>query len=300
MTKACTITANFSLNSYTVTFASNTGGTVNRTSQSVPYGTSITVSNNTVTTNGITTTATASSGYKFKDWTNGCGTTMPANNCTITATWNDVRPAIQSYTKSQCSTNASSASVVTKDLRDNKSYRIRYINGVCTMVDNLNFDLVSNMALSTSTTNVASNRTLASVETLYQDLSYHELRFVANNYGGFYNFAAVTAGTITGSSNTANVSQDICPANWRLPTNSEQQTIANATESAAIFSATTGGWVEYGGINFYHSLYGAWWSSTSIDADHRYAMSYSNSEKTLTPGSSFSLDYGVMVRCVRK
>ncbi len=84
ITAARTITANFSTNTYTVSFSAGTGGSVSQNAiYNVPYGSSISVSNNQVTINGTTVTATANAGYGFTSWTNASGTVT--GNKTITA-----------------------------------------------------------------------------------------------------------------------------------------------------------------------------------------------------------------------
>ena len=79
-----TITANFTPNTYTVSFSAGTGGSVSsNTISNVPYGSSITISDNTVTINGSIVTAIASSGYSFSSWTNATGSII--GDRTITA-----------------------------------------------------------------------------------------------------------------------------------------------------------------------------------------------------------------------
>ena len=97
-------TANWSLNTYTVTIVSNNAeyGTVSPASvASVPYGTTITTSTNTISVNGTTVTATPTAStaeytYAFSSWTNGTATvtgalTVTANfsrtTNTYTVTW---------------------------------------------------------------------------------------------------------------------------------------------------------------------------------------------------------------------
>lgn len=308
----CTITANFSKN-YTITFTSNTGGTVNRTTQSVPYGTAITVSGNSVKTNGVTTTATASSGYKFKSWTNGCGSTMPANDCIITATWNKVE-LMQTYTASQCQANASSRAVTLEDSRDGKSYRIRYINGLCTMIDNLDFQITTGMTLTTANTNITANRTLGTVGSLTSGNSYDEMRILhssTSGYGTYYNYAAATLGTITGSSNSTEATQDICPKGWRLPaggntsTGYEQKLLTNNVfqtwQSIGTFDDSfkvAAGYYGNGSLGS-SGTYGLWWSSTAYDTTYRYYLLYDTSNG-LVSGINDYRSRGFSVRCVLK
>ena len=93
-----TITANFTatVNKYTVTFNVNDAryGSINKTSiTNVPYGSAVSISNNTLTINGTTVTATVETppdGYKnsFVEWTNAPATITSA--ITITATFSQV------------------------------------------------------------------------------------------------------------------------------------------------------------------------------------------------------------------
>ena len=86
-----TITANWSQNTYTVTIVSSNAeyGTVSPASvASVPYGTEITTSTNTINVNGTTVTATPTAAtaeytYTFDGWTNGTATVTGA--LTVTA-----------------------------------------------------------------------------------------------------------------------------------------------------------------------------------------------------------------------
>lgn len=310
----CTITANFTKRSFTISFTSNTGGTVNRSSQSVPYGTAITVNNTngTITTNGVTTTATASTGYKFAGWTNNCGTTMPASNCTITATWKQA--SMQSMTKSECQAKASSSPVTITDSRDGKSYRVKYINGLCTMIDNLDFQITTGMTLTTANTNITANRTLGTVGSLTSGNSYDEMRILhssTSGYGTYYNYAAATLGTITGSSNSTEATQDICPKGWRLPaggntsTGYEQKLLTNNVfqtwQSIGTFDDSfkvAAGYYFSGSLNLSGSR-GYWWSSTASNTASRYSLLYYTSNG-LRSGSYNNRYNGFSVRCVLK
>lgn len=81
-----TITANFTqtINEYTISFASEdlSYGSVDVSSIIADYGMPITVSNNTITIDGTTVTATAEDGFRFVEWT-----PAPAASVTGTATY---------------------------------------------------------------------------------------------------------------------------------------------------------------------------------------------------------------------
>ena len=111
-TSDVTLTANWTINKFTVTIATNNSsyGSVDKTSiADVPYGSAITVNGNKITINGTTVTATAKTitGYttKFKDWTNATGTITAAR--TITANFTST---INSYTLTANANNGTIAS----------------------------------------------------------------------------------------------------------------------------------------------------------------------------------------------
>ena len=111
-TSDVTLTANWTINKFTVTIATNnsTYGSVDKTSiADVPYGSAITVNGNKITINGTTVTATAKTitGYttKFVNWTNATGTITAAR--TITANF---ASTINSYT---LTANANNGTIAT-------------------------------------------------------------------------------------------------------------------------------------------------------------------------------------------
>ena len=85
VTEDLTITANFTQTGreYVITISATDGGSVDVTSITVAYGTSIFVKDNTLTINGKVITATANDGYKFVEWSGVVGTVN--GNITITA-----------------------------------------------------------------------------------------------------------------------------------------------------------------------------------------------------------------------
>ena len=310
----CTITANFTKNNYTITFSSNTGGTVNRTTQSVPYGTAITTSGSSIKVNGTVTMATANTGYAFSDWANDCGDTMPDSDCTITANWkipiNHLTEAssMQTLTTTQCSTSEDGATATLKDTRDNKTYTIAKINGLCTMTQNLNFNMASGMTLYPATTNVTTNKTITTVGSLTSGDSYDEPRILNSptaGYGTYYNYAAATAGAITGSSNRTTATEDVCPKGWRLPTLNEQSSIAGGsykwlTGNISIFSPVTAGKYVSGSLGGSGST-GYWWSSVADSTISRYQLGYYPSSGLFSGNGDNHRRYvGLSVRCVLK
>ena len=109
----------------------------------------------------------------------------------------------------------------------------------------------------------------------------------------WYNYAGATAGTIIDMSNYFTATYDICPKNWRLPTDSEQSGITNY---ATAFSPVCGG-------NYINGSYavattsGLWWSATASSTSDRCYLTY-NSGSLNTNGSGWRYR-GLYVRCVR-
>ena len=128
-----------------------------------------------------------------------------------------------------------------------------------------------------------------------------------------YNYYAATAGTITGSSNSASAIYDICPAGWRMPTgnsssgdwrtltyNSAYNT--NAKIRASIENggaAITFNGIFSSGVPSSMSTYGYYWSSTNYSTQSVYNM-YIYSSGSIYPTSSLYRYYGASIRCLVK
>ncbi|MBQ6043758.1 MAG: InlB B-repeat-containing protein [Clostridia bacterium] len=86
-TENVTLHAQWTQQKFTVTISAGSGGSVSPTSvANVPYGTTISVSSNTLTINGTTVTATANSNYEFDKWSVSNGATV-TSAMTITASF---------------------------------------------------------------------------------------------------------------------------------------------------------------------------------------------------------------------
>ena len=175
------------------------------------------------------------------------------------------------------------------DTRDNNVYQITNINGTIWMTQNLRF---TGTNLTPADSNVEANTTLSHSD-LSNGNSYTqaELHDGGDIYGAWYNYAAATAGTITGNSNTDNATQDICPAGWRLPSSEE---FSNITNNATEFNAITGGVYKNGSL--INNQFTTWWSSDVSDATHRYYLD--NNGTALNVYGDATRDLGYHVRCV--
>lgn len=311
---------------YVITYDANTTDTVSNmpaAQNSTTSATEITLSDKTP----------AREGYDFKGWCTVAPTTANPDTCTGTtfqpggtygidqtsenitvlyAIWKKQIIYIQDYSYAQCSTEAVDAPATVVDKRDNKEYTVRYINGICTMTQNLDFELTTGMTLSPDTTNVTMTRTLGTVGSLTAGDSYDEPRTAKNSNitgaGLHYNYAAATAGTITGSSNSTEATQDICPKGWRLPTLAEQTSITGtsqdnfSTTNVTAFNAVAAGFYFSGSLND-SGFGGLWWSSTADGNASRYSLFYDTtlglySGNIYYRGSSVR-NRGLSVRCVK-
>ena len=311
----------WSLTSYNVTVNFTGTGISSVTFTNSTYGdaTTVTASGNTTTLkHGVpyTITATISSGNEFVGWTtatNGTLSSTTTNPTTYTVTGSSTltvegksnKTYIQDFTTAQCSTLASSANYTVYDKRDEQDYTVRYINGACWMTQNLRF---TGTSLTTTDSNVTSNKTLT-----WRDLATNSgckststtgngMKFTCmktsddTSYGAWYNYSGATAGTITGSSNTTDASESICPKNWTLPANGTSAgQIGSVTSYKDAFSPVYGGYY-YGGSLYSASTGGYWWSATAYLTANRYHLTYSSGSLRTDSGSRCN---GLYVRCVR-
>ena len=240
-------------------------------------------------------------GYDFIGWYNATsgGTQVKdtsivsvANNQVLFATWQG-NPIIQDFTKAMCEAQASAGNVTVRDRRDNNDYTVRYINGNCWMTS----DLRITGTISATDSNFTGNNVNISAGDLTSGNSYDEPRTHTGTDGNgnptvWYNYAAATAKTITGSSNSTSATQDICPKSWRLPTSSEQSGITSYKDA---YSPVAGG--NYGGGSLFDTGYGSWWSATAYNSTVRYGLGYGGG--SLYTHSSYYRYNGIFVRCIR-
>ena len=237
------------------------------------------------------TTATSGSGTATNPWV---VTPPPApGQCTDTAT---------------CMQTSTTCDTTLTDARDGNTYTVATINGACWMTQNLRF---TDTSVSSATSNVTTDKTLTYYSLASADSSYSGHCDSTNSYnyacikdsgstttGVWYNYAAATAGTITGSSNNTDATEDICPAGWHLPaygsSASEAGSIRSITSYSSAFSPVTGGRYYNGSLGL--TGYGRWWSAPANTTTYRYYLNWSGSSLSTSSGYRY---YGYYVRCVR-
>ena len=221
-------------------------------------------------------------------------------------------PYMQNLTKADCQSQASSSDITVYDRRDGSDYTVRYINGACWMTQNLRIS----GTISSTDSNFSTNSTWnVHVSDLTAGNSYTEARshvadstdvsasssatggpYTVNQLGAWYNYCSASAGTVC-SQTQLDVSEDICPSGWHLPSyNASSDSISGIKSYSSAFSPIYGG-IYNGGSLLNTTGYGFWWSSTAYNASGQYTLGY-------IFGSLGASDYGnkgngLYVRCVR-
>lgn len=214
------------------------------------------------------------------------------------------------------------------DSRDTKNYTIVKIDDSLWMTKNLAIGCdgskelygsnISQKELSTNDTNSAISWTtptelLSTAANSSSSSGYDTPAMECDNtYGAWYNFAAASAGSITGSSNTDDAVFDICPTGWHLPTapNTTADTdlnliigndVSGYQDPSATFSAFRDPVLQSGGYYNGGTLregYGFWWSATAYSATYRYRLGYNMSTNQVTGDNRYYRFLGFHARCV--
>jgi len=151
-------------------------------------------------------------------------------------------PYMQNFTASQCDSMAQGDQIQLVDSRDSKTYWVGKLpDGNCWMTQNLDFDLSTSITLVPNSTNIADDwtpivstaTTISGYDTANGDTGksydpgnvyYEGTGSEHYHVGNYYQWSAATAGyTDTGES-----TQSICPKGWKLPNQSQFQTLINS------------------------------------------------------------------------
>ncbi|MDO4526544.1 MAG: FISUMP domain-containing protein, partial [Candidatus Saccharibacteria bacterium] len=203
---------------------------------------------------------------------------------------------------------AEGATATLRDQRDNQNYTVAKINGNLWMTRNLAIGCngsgssygssVSSKSLTSTYSNVSSSwstptalLSAASHDTEAADYTTPRMQ-CSSSYGAWYNYAAASAGTITGDSNNTDATKDICPAGWRLPTSSERGLVFSYSSA---FNPVAGGEYANGSL-IGTTTTGFWWSATAANTTLRHGTGWTGS----LLGSAGLYRYrGYYVRCIR-
>lgn len=297
-------------------FPANKWGYKKDSSDYIPFSSPTPLLENTVATNGDTTTLSFGSKIDYTQPSGAYKTTL-----IFTATTNPMVNYIQDLNPTLCTTTP----MTVVDKRDGQEYTVQRLqDGNCWMMTNLNLgattlttDLTSaNTNLSTTVTASTFNGWKKSTgSATYTAGEYIPVSGTDSTsqtpYGTLYNYCAASAGTICTSSNSLDASYDICPKGWRLPTggsSGEFQTLYNnssyntyAKMRAPISSggaafALAGLFSNAAPVN--QSSSGNYWSSTRNNNTNMYLL-YLNTS-SVTPADDYNRNSGYSIRCVMK
>ena len=197
------------------------------------------------------------------------------------------------------------------DKRDDSDYQITNINGSYWMTQNLRITHTTGQSVGTI---LAENSNFNSDITFNGDLTsgntytakrYHvpnetdlsTLGLTSDEVGVWYNYCAVSAGTVCNSSDTVDATQDICPAGWRLPTTEEQSMLIPYRDDLPLYFT---GYFSGGSLTSANSR-GYWWGSSANNATTQYSLRYMTSGGSTTFTSTTSNKrYGFSARCIKK
>ncbi len=294
---------------YTINYNSN-GGSGNMDSQTVCVDRNVVVLANGFTPPtpvaenqfAVWNTEADGSGYVYLAGQSVSNLASLDGSVTLYAQW--APKYMQDMTASMCQTVASDNPFTVYDRRDGNDYTIRYIEGACWMTQNLRITGTVNRQYSNFSTyenvNVCEND--LTVGNNYNEPRCHDSGNSTN--GVWYNYAAASAMTIVGSSNSTVATEDICPAGWSMPsydTNGSAGSINSLTNYSAAYSFNMVAGGDYKSGSNTHEDYGFLWSRHARNVNYR---------RVLIRRSSTNLDindnyddfyryYGYYIRCVR-
>ena len=328
----------FTASGYTTRTVSSSGGTA-----SLMYGVQYTTTMNFSSGNEFSSWALNSSSYGTLSSTSTNPTyftpNTSSNSAIITATGkasavtfdqafaNAGKSKQSGYYKMQ-DASSSICSAVTQgqtgrliDTRDSNVYYVgKLADNKCWMLDNLRLGSTSTIALTTANSNTKSNFTLpagitssfnsytaAQINVAYKNNTTTSYGSGSGKIGVYYNYCAVSAGTVCAYEYFDKASYDICPKGWRMPTggsSGEYQALytaysSNPTNFKDALSTPLSG-------DFYNSSQrslgsnGYFWSSTNNGSTDfaMYGLYVDSSD--VNPRYSHGRDGGYSVRCVAK
>ena len=244
---------------YTLTIAASDGGTVSPSVGAHTYddGTSVTV------------TASANTGYTFKNWSGESTST----NSTINITMNGNKTLTANFQQNDTPPQGNTF----VDSRDGKTYKKVVIGTQTWMAENLNYDIPD----------------------VTTDVCYGNSADSCAKYGRLYDWNTAMDGASSSNLRPSGV-QGVCPAEWHLPSAAEWTVLVSyvgGESTAGTKLKSTGGWNSNGnGTNqygfsalpggrsysdggFYRAgNYGDWWSATEVNIYYAWSrgMYYGN------------------------
>lgn len=265
------------------------------------------------------------------------------NQVTLYAVWlpSDTNDTMQTFSGTRCSAMSVGEALALTDERDSNTYTVtKLADGHCWMTENLRLKpsavtftpantnnpttaFINDAPLSQDSTTLCNDDDSACIDTI---------RFNANNinrnltaspnsnddssswygYGVMYSWYAATAGRGDYAMASGNVTGDICPAGWRLPTGGENGEFVDLVNlmTGNNDSATNNNMLKfpnnftYSG-DYNHNIsggrgsYGRFWSATPNGQINAYRLGVAASHG-VTPANSWNKWDAFAVRCIVK
>lgn len=266
------------------------------------------------------------------------------NQITLYAVWlpKDTNYTLQTFGSTECSTMNIGEVMALEDIRDNNTYTIAKLeDGNCWTIENLRL-VPTTTSFDSSNTNLPTQQFIEDAPNSLtsnnlcntdNDACVDKIQFNTNNiiltntashnsntvnkswysYGVMYNWYTASAGNGVFLTDTGNVTGDICPAGWRLPTGgnnsefTEINRLANNNSTAVITGLTKypDNFILSGDYNNKtpggRSSYGRYWSATPDGTINAFRLGFaSNTNKAVTPAGSWNKWDAFAVRCIVK
>ena len=319
--------------SHTITYNKNTTSSVTNMPQAdVIYG--------TLEYATLSSVSPSRSGYTFLGWcamqpgnrygVDYCGGTVyqPGDefgldytsnaNDTLYAMWQSgAKTYIQDVTPETCPI----VPTVVFDYRDEAAYVImKMLDGNCWMLENLRLgdsenaitltpeytNIESDYILPASTSENFGSYTTGQINTDSKNKTAYSGEIGEGKTGVYYNYCAASAGTYcTSESNvTMDVTSDICPKGWHLPTGAydgEYRSLYTQYDNDILFAdgfrAPYSGYYIQSGVGELGNQ-GAFWASTTVDGD-TFALLMQRSSNIPIDGLAMRL-VGASIRCIKE
>lgn len=262
------------------------------------------------------------------------------NQITMYAVWlpEDSTYTMQTFGASECAAMNLGSVLALKDVRDDNVYTVAKLeDNNCWMTENLRL-VPSAVAFDNTNTNLPTNDFIttapssASSNTLCNDdnnICIDQIAFNSNtinreyppshndnvnsnrswySYGVMYNWYTASAGNGDYAMTSGNVTGDICPAGWRLPTGGNSGEFVTLNNLANNGSTTVDtGLVKFPDNFIYsgdynntkpggHNSYGRWWSATPNGNNNAYRLGVT--AKGATPANVYDKWDAFAIRCI--
>ena len=250
---------------------------------------------------------------KFSSIVSNYAETSPLTNITY----------MQEMTTSICNNTPVGAVATLTDNRDGKEYKIQKLeDNECWMIQDLR--LTGPITIDSSDSDVESEFTLPETRTAEGSWSYEDEVAISKVYSDYYlvgnttayNYYAASAGTVFGSENYDDAVVSLCPKGWKLPSESQWSTFAEANDitddengynvamSAPFnFSKIPSEYGNYDNHSTYNSYAVAlYWSANSWNtySDYRTSFEVSNRNGYSADIGLHRRSYAASIRCVAR